>query len=454
MLPELGVLGAILHEPAAFGEVARRLAPDDFYEDKCRRLFAVMADLHAAGQTPDLASVGAEIARRGWAADVGDLADWKGLRGLVVTAAQIDYHATLVERRSLFRRLVVAAALIERDARNPVIPDPRLLAEESIRSLAALLDRQHGDAERVTMAGAVSRALAAIDAAARDDAKPGAASGLPTIDGYTGAFRPGELICVAARPGVGKSALALQIAEHTAAAGRPVLFVSLEMTPQEVAHRSLLAAADVPNHRAKAGRLDAAQVARLIGAADRLRNLPITFLSDPRLTADDIPAEARRASRESRESRESPLGLVVVDYLQLLRPADRRAPRHEQVAEMSRGLKLMAGRLGCPVLMLSQLNRKCEEEARAPRLGDIRESGSVEQDCDIVMFLHRPGVPGVGDAEPIDLIVAKQRNGTTGTARLEFHGPTFRFREAVPDAGPPVRFAKFAKFARGDMPQE
>lgn len=240
-------------------------------------------------------------------------------------------------------------------------------------------------------------------------------TGFADLDASAGGWQAGELVIMAARPGVGKTSFALQVAAHNAERERRVLFVSLEMRDRELVTRTLCGDARVDSRRLRTGRQNAADIERLHAAADDIRDLPVRIWAPPSATLARIRGVAKR------EAAVSGLSLLVVDYLGLIRPADSKRPRYEQIGEVSAGLKALAKELDVPVLALCQLNR--EADGTEPRLANLRDSGSIEQDADVVLFLHR-------EETATKLIVAKHRHGETGSVQLRFDGATTRFSES------------------------
>lgn len=418
---ERALIGGALRWPACLDEVAGLVAADSFYDYRHQCVFRAMAALREAGKPVDTVTVFEELRRRGQTADV-PAAYLAELWDEVPTGANAVYHAGIVRDRHLARSLIHVAHELARDARDGVQPAEDLLAQAELALSAIRLAGR--DARLLTMPEVLDRVTTRIDARGRSGGA-GVPTGLDGLDALVGGFAGGELVCVAARPSVGKSALAQAIAANASRAGRRVLFASLEMAAVEVGQRFLVAESGVPNYLVRHGRLGGREAADLVAACERLRPLPVLFDEDPGLSVARLAAKARAARRRGG------LDLVIVDYLQLMKPENPRAPRHEQVGAMSRGLKLLAKELDVPVVALSQLTRAVDSESRAPRLSDIRESGAVEQDCDVVILMHRPGETR-SDPELVELIVAKQRNGETGTVPLTYHGSRFRFAQPEP----------------------
>lgn len=405
---ERQLLGCILIEPSRLAEVTRTVRGRDFADPDMGRLFDLLAALDEAGRpigdvtvlVPSLREYGELPQTVAGPVALGRLIHDAG------SAVHARYHAEAIrEAAQRLRAADVARALLE--------------AAEGSQPLAEVLRR--ADAE-LSAIGAVrcSATVSAREAALqlveelgrRPDRMAGVEMGLPPLDAMLGPMAPGELIVVAARPGCGKSALALQAARTVAEDGGRALFVSLEMTAPELARR-LLAADGIQISRRRQPDLVSAQAA----AGALPKSLELWAPTGARV--GEIRAEARlRSARE-------PLGLLVVDYIGLVTPDDLRQPRHEQVSAITRRLKQLAQELGCAVLACCQLNR--EADGRQPTLAMLRESGSVEQDADAVVFVHH--ADGAHGSEPrnVEIIVAKRRNGPTGLVRVEFRPRETRF---------------------------
>lgn len=422
-LAERWVIGSVFRWPACLDDVSALVSAESFYDYRNQCIFRAMTELRNAGKPVDSVSVFEELRRLGQSADV-PAAYIAELWDEVPTAANAVYHAGTVRDRHLARSLIHFAGELMRDAHDCVRPAEDMLGEAELALSAIRLSGR--ETKLLTMPEVIDRATTRIDARCRSG-DPGVRTGVLPLDDMVGGFRGGELVCLAARPSVGKSALAQAFATHAARDGRRVLFCSLEMAAVEVGQRLLVAESGVSNYRVRHGEVGVSESADLTAAAARLRPLPVLFDEDPGLSVVRLAAKARAAARRTG------LDLVVVDYLQLLKPENHRAPRYEQVGAMSRALKLLAKELDVPVIALSQLTRAVDNENREPRLSDIRESGSVEQDCDVVILMHRPSEMR-SDPELIELIVAKQRNGETGKIPLQYRGSRFRFEQTAPDA--------------------
>jgi len=427
------VLGSLLLYDECLHEVLQLLTPDCFVRDAHRKIFTVIVELYNAGKRVDPVILHEELLRRGFLDQDGQgelTADYIAeLINKVPTAAHAVHYATIVREKAIARRLISAGTEIVAAAYDPS-RDPDELLQEAERKIFDIAQHRIVG-ETLRLSDVLAQAFDRID----DRASRGGhvISGLPTgffdLDDLTSGLQPSELVIIAARPSVGKTALAMNIVEHlTVDQGLAVLFVSLEQSKLELAERLLCSRARIDSHRLRSGRIGSAEIVRLQQAADEMRAAPLFIDDTPGRNMLQITAEARRLKRQY------DLQLVVVDYLQLIEPDNLRDSRQEQIARISRRLKMLARDLQVPVVALSQLNRSLEmREGHRPRLADLRESGSIEQDADVVMLLHRPELYD-DDAEPglAEVIVAKQRNGPTGTVRLSFLRQYTRFENYHP----------------------
>lgn len=415
---EMAVLGAILIDPEVLPLLQELVPPAAFYREAHQRIYQAMLALDRQDRPIDLVAVQAQLGAESEA--VGGWPYLVQLSQVTPTAGHAEHYAGLVREAWLRRRLLQAAATIRGLARDPGKSIQEVLAEAE----AALLPiGQSGAQAEPALVGAGAIDQLAVWASPR--ALGGLPTGLPDLDLAWGAVRPGDLVILAARPSMGKSALALQIAYHLAGLRRPVLVVSLEMGLSQLVERLASGVLGLDAQLIRQRRLTEANLERLSGFASRLAVLPLFADSAPRLTTAELRSRARRL--RARHG----LDLVVVDYLQLLDVPDRRgANRQEQVAEISRSLKALALELQVPVLALSQLSREAErQDDRVPQLWNLRESGAIEQDADLVAFLHRPGGKGprLSTVIETEVIVAKSRYGPTGSCFLVFRPAQVRF---------------------------
>jgi replicative DNA helicase len=407
------LIGAILHDANCLDEVSGVIQAEDFSDDACRTIFRVTQALHEAGKPIDLALVGEELLRRKQLDNVGGAAHLYDLFSSVATAGNASYYARQVKDASLLRQLAWAGEKITCNARDQS-DSPEALLEEAEQTIFAIGERAVAG-EAVPLHEALVETMQRVnDRSTKDEDQVAVPSGLQALDDLTCGFHPGELIVVAARPSLGKTAVAVAIAANVARGHQlPVFFASLEQSRHEICERLLAAESEVSGLLIRSGRITQKHADKLTAARDLLSDAPIYIDDAGTQTVGRIAAVARRLKRRQG------VRLVIVDYLQLITPEDRRAPRHEQVASISRRLKQLARDLQLPVIALAQLNRESEgRQDKRPRLADLRESGSIEADADTVLLLHRPDESGTSDR--LDIIIGKQRNGPTGEISVRF----------------------------------
>jgi replicative DNA helicase len=426
--PELACLGGCLRHNAAIGDVMQLITADDFRGVRSLA-FQCIVDLYGSGRPVDTVTLAGLLKERGQLADVGGPGWlWKLWDG-APTGHNAEHHAQIVRDRSILRQLTVAGGKVSDYGLNPHGPADEML-EQAERDVFAIAERSLANTSQ-PVSEAVDQAWDRIDSRQTGD---GSGSALPTgwidLDRQTAGLQPSELVLVGARPSTGKTAFGLGLAAHAAAHGHPVLFVSLEQSRAELAERLICSEGSVDSFKLRSGNLSEADLERSRDASTAIRAWPLVIDDHPYQTAVRIGANARRL-RLRRKIR-----LVVIDYLQLITPENRKENRQEQVAGISRRLKGLARELGIPVVTLAQLNRAPEDRHdRRPRLADLRESGALEMDADAVFLLHKPdGQEGV-----VDVLVAKNRNGPTGEISLAFVREYMRFENfalpVVPFAG-------------------
>jgi replicative DNA helicase len=422
---ERSVLGSLLRDNAVIGDVVQILRTDYFYEDAHQKIYQAILALYDRGHPVDVVVLAEELKQRGQIEDVGSYAYLAELWEASPTAANAEYYARIVRDRALVRNLIHAGTEILRDAYDQSQPADELLGAAERRVLEVAQMGISG--QTFTLEQALAEAYDRIDA--RHTGEQMAISGLPTgftdLDEITAGLQNSELIIVAARPSVGKTAFALGIVRNAVEKGHPVFFVSLEQSRIELAERLLCCQARVDSHRLRRGNLSSDDMTKLIEAGGVLRNA--------KLFIDDTPGQGmlRIAANARRLLLRQHIKLVVIDYLQLIDPDNRRDPRQEQVAQISRRLKFLARELKIPVVALAQVNRSSEErQDHRPRLADLRESGSIEQDADTVLLLHRPDRYEPGQQEGlVEVIIGKQRNGPTGEVNLAYIKQFMRFED-------------------------
>ena len=427
---EQSVLGAMLESREAIANVVEILQADDFYKPAHGEIYETILELDSKGEAADAITVADELGRRSSLETIGGKPYISGLLEAYPTASSAANYAHIVEELAQLRRLVNAGGRIQaigfsmpEDVAGALDESEEIIYEVGNRRLR---DQVH------PIWGLLTENMEAIEALYERGANvTGLASGFPDLDDMTAGFQPQNLIIVAARPSMGKSSLLGDLALHSALrSNSPVVFFSLEMSRHEVVQRFLSSEARVDSQRIRKGSLQEQDWPRLSAALGRLAEAPIFIDDSANISLMEIRAKCRRLKARYG------LGLVIVDYMQLMQSPRRSENRQQEVSEISRALKVLARDLDVPVVCASQLNRGVEYRAdKRPLLADLRESGSIEQDSDLVMLLYRdevynPDSERRGEAE---LIIAKHRNGPTGVVNLAFMN----------------QYTKFASFTRG-----
>jgi replicative DNA helicase len=423
------VLGGMLLSKDAISDVIEVIRPTDHYRPAHQLVHEAILDLYARGEPADPITVSNELTRRGELARIGGAPYLHTLMAAVPTAANAGYYARIVRERAILRRLVEAGTRIVQfgyagDA------DADDLVDRAQAEVYAVTDRRIAE-DYHPLSEIMPAALEEIEAIG---AHGGGISGVPTgfadLDSLTNGLHPGQMIVVAARPAVGKSALALDFARSaTIRHGLPTVVFSLEMGRNEITMRLLSAEARVPMHIMRTGQMSDEDWGRLAKRMSEVADAPLFIDDSPNMSLMEIRAKCRRLKQRH------DLKLVIIDYLQLMSSPKKTESRQQEVSEMSRSLKLLAKELQVPVVALSQLNRGPEQrQDKKPMLSDLRESGSIEQDADVVILLHREDAyeresPRAGEA---DLIIAKHRNGPTATVTVAFQGHYSRFVDMAP----------------------
>jgi replicative DNA helicase len=435
---ERAVLGGIVRANDAINRVVELVGPDDFYQPAHRQVFAAMLDLSERGAPIDPITLAEALRLRNQLDDVGGPAGLAGLADATPTAAGIETQARAVRDRALLRRLIAAASTIIARGYDEA-GDVDDFLDQAERSVFELTERRVRPSF-VAARDLIRDAFRVVETRAESGAPTtGVPTGFPALDDMTGGLQPNDLVIVAGRPSMGKTAFALNLAGHAALQERRgVAVFSLEMSREQLVIRMLCAEAKVDAARLRSGFLSERDWRELTRAAGRLSEAPLFIDDTPAVTVLEVRAKARRLMAER------PLGLLIVDYLQLMRGPESGGERREQeISEISRGLKALAKELSVPVIALSQLNRGLElRDEKRPKLADLRESGAIEQDADVILFLYRDAVyrnrewreanpDKVGDAE---VIIGKQRNGPIGTVHLEFLDRFTLFQDKEPPA--------------------
>ncbi|HWA98311.1 MAG TPA: replicative DNA helicase [Pirellulales bacterium] len=425
---ERGVLGSMLLEPTVCDEVALILTHHDFYLPAHQTLYSQMLAMHNESACVDATLLVERLKKHGEFDIIGGLPFLTEVLEAVPTAANAVYYAEIVRSKATLRSLIRASTDILRDAYDQSLDARELLSSAEQKIFGILEDKGTGDL--VAMQDVLHEALERIDARLmKGGGIGGMSTGFTDLDAMTGGLHPSELVILAARPSMGKTALASNIADHVAInQGQTTLFVSLEMSRLELAERMLCSHGRINGHKLRNGFIQPVDRKRLVETAGKMSQSPLFIDDTPSRTMTEIAATARRLKRREK------LALIVIDYLQLIEPDNAKDPRQEQVARIARRLKGMARELKVPVLCLAQLNRQAEvSRDNRPRLSHLRESGAIEQDADVVMFVHRDEYYCTNDEErqrvagQADIILAKQRNGPVGEVKVAWAADYTRF---------------------------
>ncbi len=428
---ESSVLGGLLLDNGAWDRVGDLLTDGDFYRYEHRLIYSAIGGLINATKPADVITVYEQLQSLGKAEEVGGLAYLNSLAQYVPSASNIRRYAEIVRERSILRKLVSASDEIATNAFNPQgKPVDKILdeAEQKIFNIG-----EEGSRMKQGFQGMDSLVVQLLDRVQEMADNPNDITGVPTgfydLDRMMSGMQAGDLIILAARPSMGKTSLAINIAEHVALNEElPVAVFSMEMGASQLAVRIVGSIGRIDQGHLRTGKLTDDEWPRLTEAIEKLRNISLHIDETPGLTASELRANARRLARQCGGK----LGLIVVDYLQLMSTSSSMSEenRATAVGEISRGLKMLAKELGCPVIALSQLSRGVEARTdKRPMMSDLRESGAIEQDADVIMFIYRDDYYNKDSKEPgvAEVIISKQRNGPTGAVKLAFLKPLTKF---------------------------
>ncbi len=425
---EQAVLGAMLLDQDAALRAAELVDDSMFYREAHRRLFRAMLALTEQRTVIDHITLRDELMRRGDLDGAGGLEYLAELVDAVPTAANLEFHAKIVKDKAILRRLIEGATAIVTEAYDGRATANELL--DSAESRIFQISQQRGDEGFTRIKEMLWPTMERIETLQKSGkAITGVPSGFAELDEMTTGFQPNDLVIVAARPSMGKTAFCLNIATHAAVEGHGVAVFSLEMSKESLVQRMLTAEARVNSQAVRRGELKDFDFTRLARAAGILQSCPVWIDDTPALTLLEMRSKARRLKVEN------DVKLIIVDYLQLMRSPEHSENRVQEISDISRSLKALARELEVPVMALSQLSRASEQRGgeRKPILSDLRDSGAIEQDADVVLFIHRPEMYAREDADGnsnegiAEVIVAKHRNGPTGTLDLYFHKQFTRF---------------------------
>ncbi len=435
---ERSVLSAMIRDTGAIHTVQEMITGEDFYSAANQKIFTVILELTVEGKAIDLTTIGETFDRQGTLSEIGGPAYLAEVLDAATTSANVAHHAAIVKELALRRRLIRSCVDIIGRARQGPDEVGTLLAwaEESLFNLS----RARASRSFLPFAELLEETVRKVDLAfERRGALTGLETGFRDLDSLTAGLQRSDLIVLAARPSVGKTSLCLNVAENIAGRGLPVGIFSLEMSCEQIAERVLCSQARINLQKLRAGQINRREARKLLSTADELHDLPLYIDDTPNLTPTDVFTRARRLKAERPE-----LALIVVDYIQLMVSARVRDNRQQEVAEISRALKALARELQIPVIACSQLSRAVEQRNDKPRLSDLRESGAIEQDADLVMFLHRqPRRADVNESDiPMEgphqlefdysVIIGKHRNGPVGEFGIYFIREYTRFEDLSP----------------------
>ena len=433
---EQAVLGGLMLDNRRFDEVSEIITADDFYRQGHRLIFGAAERLAAESEPLDVVTLAEFLERAGDIDDAGGLSYLAELAEKTPGAANIKAYAQIVRERSVMRQLVEVSGNIADSAFNPQGRTSDELLDEAERNVFRI-------AESRTKAGSgpqainpiLTKALSRIEELFESgDRITGLTTGFKDLDDWTSGMQPADLIIVAGRPSMGKTTFAMNIVENALlSSGEPILVFSMEMPADAIVMRMLSSLGRIDQTRMRSGRLEEDDWPRLTSAVSLLKDKPLYIDDTPGLSPTEMRSRARRIARENNGR----LGLIMADYLQLMRVPGSNEGRTAEISEISRSLKGLAKELSCPVVALSQLNRSLEQRPnKRPVNSDLRESGAIEQDADVIMFVYRDEVynEDTQDKGIAEIIIGKQRNGPIGTVRLAFIG----------------KFTKFEDLAHGD----
>jgi replicative DNA helicase len=428
---EQSILGGLLLDNQAWDRMGDLVTDGDFYRDEHRRIFRQIRNLLEKARPADVVTVAEALDAAGEGEQTGGLAYLGELAANTPSAANIRRYAEIVRERSILRRLVATADEIAADALNPLGRDAEILLDEAESKIFAIAESGAGHREGFVHINPLLTEVVERIQELHDRDNPTDITGVPTgyvdLDQKTSGFQAGDLIIVAGRPSMGKTAFALNIAEHVAVeTGLPVGVFSMEMGGTQLAMRMLTSIGRLDSQRVRTGRLNDDEWSRLSFALGKLHEAPIYIDESGGLSPANLRARARRLARQHGGK----LGLLVIDYIQLMSSNRQGENRATEVSEISRSIKALAKELQVPIVALSQLSRKVEERNdKRPMMSDLRESGAIEQDADVILMMYREEYykPDTQEKGIAEVIIGKQRNGPTGTVRLAFLGEYTRF---------------------------
>ena len=428
---EQSVLGGLMLDNSKWDVVADKVVEDDFYRHDHRLIFKVIARLAGEAKPLDVITLSEELGRLGELENAGGLAYLGELAKNTPSASNIRAYSEIVSERALVRKLIQASGEISDSAFNTQGRTSAELLDEAERKVFQISESRTKEGGPQNVNPILTQTLERIDTLFNtDDPLTGTTTGFRDLDESTGGLQSSDLIIVAARPSMGKTAFAMNLVENALMSGdnKPVLVFSMEMPADAIVMRMLSSMGRIHQGRIRSGKLEEDDWPRLTSAVSLLKDKPLFIDDQPSLSPTDVRSRARRIARETKKD----FGLIMIDYLQLMQVPGNNEGRTSEISEISRSLKALAKELKCPVVALSQLNRSLENRPnKRPINSDLRESGAIEQDADIIMFIYRDDYynedsPDKGVAE---IIIGKHRNGPTGTIKLGFQGQFTKFED-------------------------
>ncbi len=427
---EQSVLGGLLLDNAAYDRIADFVSADDFYRFDHRLIFQHIVKLVSAARPADVITVFESLTSAGKAEEVGGLSYLNALAQNTPSAANIRRYAEIVRDRGVLRKLITVSDEISGNAFNPQGREVKQLLDEAESKIFAIAEEgARGSQGFVEIQPLLTQVVERIDELYNRDNQSeitGVPTGMVDLDRMTSGLQPGDLVIVAGRPSMGKTAFSVNIGENVAIdSGLPVALFSMEMGGTPLAMRMLGSVGRLDQHRLRTGRLNDEDWPRLTHAIQKMNEAQIYIDETPALSSIELRARSRRLARQCGR-----LGLIIVDYLQLMSANSPGENRATEISEISRNLKGLAKELNCPVIALSQLNRSLEQRPnKRPVMSDLRESGAIEQDADVILFIYRDEVynPDTPDKGTAEIIIGKQRNGPIGSVRMTFLGQYTRF---------------------------
>lgn len=430
---EQSVLGGLMLEDTAWDRAAEIVSENDFYRRDHRLIFRAIAILAEEGKPRDALTVSETLNR------LGELEEARGIAYLgeivknTASAANIGAYAEIVRERSVLRQLIRVSYEVSDAAYQPQGSTSREILDDAERKIFAIAEQQQKGSGpqpiRTLLAQTVNRIEQLYSST---DPMTGLSTGFAKLDEMTSGLQKGDLVIVAARPSMGKTTFSMNLVENVLMGGAPVLVFSMEMPADSLVMRSLSSLGRIDQNRVRSGKLEEEDWPRLTSTMSMLNEQKLFIDDTGGLSPTEVRARARRVARECGGQ----LGLIMVDYLQLMKVPGQEANRVNEISEISRSLKGLAKEMNCPVIALSQLNRSLEQRPnKRPVMSDLRESGAIEQDADVIMFIYRDEVynPESEDKGTAEIIIGKQRNGPIGKIRLAFLGKYLRFEDLAPE---------------------